>query len=128
VLEVILPGVRSIRGKRFPLPSTKTTPEGGHGGPEAGQGDLSPRPLAKVPDYDVTNRCKPHRKRGGAPGADNLVRLIVAMKYSDEAITHINEIVRTVEFELASQRTFRLEVLKVEKGTAHVHFAVHYYE
>jgi hypothetical protein len=50
------------------------------------------------------------------------------MKYSDEAITHVNEIVRTVEFELASNRTFRLEVLKVEKGTAHVHFAVHYYE
>ena len=45
------------------------------------------------------------------------------MKYSDEAITHVNEIVRTVEFELASNRTFRLEVLKVEKGTAHVHFA-----
>jgi hypothetical protein len=28
----------------------------------------------------------------------------------------------------ASNRTFRLEVVKVEKGTADVHFDVHYYE
>jgi len=50
------------------------------------------------------------------------------MDYSDEAITHVSEIVRTVEFELASGRTFRLDILKVEKGTAHVHFDVDYYE
>jgi hypothetical protein len=50
------------------------------------------------------------------------------MNYKDEAISYVYEIVKTVEFVLASNRTFRLEVVKVEKGTADVHFGVHYYE
>jgi hypothetical protein len=36
--------------------------------------------------------------------------------YSDSAISEANEIVRTVEVHLTSKRTFRLEVVKTEKG------------
>lgn len=36
--------------------------------------------------------------------------------YSDSAISEAYEIVRTVEVHLASKRTFRLEVVKTEKG------------
>jgi hypothetical protein len=50
------------------------------------------------------------------------------MNYSDNAISYVYEIVKTVEFVLASNRTFRLEVVKAAKGTATVHFDVHYYE
>jgi hypothetical protein len=55
-------------------------------------------------------------------------RMGLLMNYSDEAITHVEEIVKAVEFELASNRTFRLEVVKGEKGTANVQFGIHYYE
>lgn len=50
------------------------------------------------------------------------------MDYSDEAIKFVEEIVKTVEFYLARKRVFRIEVAKVEKGTATVHFCVRYYE
>ena len=50
------------------------------------------------------------------------------MNYEDDAISYVYEIVKTVEFHLASDRTFRLEVVKVEKGTSAPHFAVRYYE
>ena len=37
-------------------------------------------------------------------------------QYSDSAFSEVYEIVRTVEIVLASGRTFRLEVVKTEKG------------
>jgi len=49
------------------------------------------------------------------------------MNYSNEAISYVYEIVKTVEVALACNRTFRLEVVKVEKG-ANIDFDVHYYE
>jgi hypothetical protein len=48
--------------------------------------------------------------------------------YNDAAISYVYEIVKTIEFVLASDRTFRIEVVKVAKGTANVHFDVRYYE
>ena len=50
------------------------------------------------------------------------------MDYSDEALSYVYEVVRTVEFVLASDRVFRLEVVHCVKGTAHAHYAVNYYE
>jgi hypothetical protein len=50
------------------------------------------------------------------------------MDYSDPALLYVYEIVKTVEVVLASDRTFRLEVVKVAKGTANVYFDVRYYE
>lgn len=50
------------------------------------------------------------------------------MDYGDEAISHVYEIVKTLQLRLAGDRVFRIEVVKVEKGTATAHFGVHYYE
>jgi hypothetical protein len=48
--------------------------------------------------------------------------------YSDSAISYAYEIDRTVEVHLASDRIFRLEVVKAEKGCSTVHYCVWYYE
>ena len=48
--------------------------------------------------------------------------------YSNSAISEAYEIVRTVEIILASKRTFRLEVVKTEKGTIAEPYHVHVYE
>jgi hypothetical protein len=50
------------------------------------------------------------------------------MNYEDSAIVEVHEIVKTVEFVLASSRVFRIEVVMVAKGTATVHYDARYYE
>lgn len=50
------------------------------------------------------------------------------MNYEDKALIEVHEIINTVEVVLASKRTFRLEVVRVAKGTADVHFTVLAYE
>jgi hypothetical protein len=48
--------------------------------------------------------------------------------YSDAAITYAYEIERTVEIHLASNRIFRLEVVRAEKGYNGPYYLVRYYE
>jgi hypothetical protein len=48
--------------------------------------------------------------------------------YSDPTIIEAWEIERTVEIHLASNRIFRLEILRAENGIKKPHYSVRYYE
>jgi hypothetical protein len=50
------------------------------------------------------------------------------MDYTDPDIIEVHEIVKSVEFILASGRTFLIEVAHSLKGTAHSHYGVRYFE
>ena len=50
------------------------------------------------------------------------------MDYTDPGIIEVHEIVKRVEFILASGRTFLIQVEHSLKGTAHSHYGVRYFE
>ena len=74
--------------------------------------------LATALDASAEANCSP--KKG------SMERLMD--DYSSSAVTCAYEIDRTVEVHLASDRVFRLEVVKAVKGCSTVHYDVRYYE
>ena len=62
----------------------------------------------------------------GVPCTSNLYNC--SMDYNNPAITEALEIVKTVEFVLESNRSFRLEVVHRMKGTVEPHYDVSCYE